>query len=96
MPNWIKEFTGKNLLFDFSSGETFPENVSDYSLVVHCGGCMLNAKSMASRLSRCKGSEVPVVNYGVAIAMMHGILKRSLEVFPEVLKIIDNCEKNNV
>ena len=96
MPNWIKEFTGKDLLFDFSSGDTFPENVSDYSLVVHCGGCMLNAKSMESRLSRCKGSEVPVVNYGVAIAMMHGILKRSLEIFPEVLKIIDNCEKNNV
>lgn len=96
MPNWIKEFTGKDLLFDFSSGETFPENVSDYSLVVHCGGCMLNAKSMESRLSRCKGSEVPVVNYGVAIAMMHGILKRSLEIFPLVLKIIDNCEKNNV
>lgn len=78
LPAWIKKFSGKNLNFEFSSGASFPENLEKYALVVHCGGCMLNEKEMQSRVGRCKTSSVPVTNYGTAIAMMNGILERSL------------------
>lgn len=67
----------------FTSGGEFPKDLSDISLVVHCGGCMLNEKEMKHRLSVSEEQGVPVVNYGVAIAQMHGILKRSLEIFPD-------------
>lgn len=89
MPEWIKNYTGKNVSFDFTSGGEFPSDMSKYSLVVHCGGCMLNDKEMQSRIDKCKSVGVPIVNYGVAIAMMHGILRRSIEVFPEVLRILE-------
>lgn len=88
MPGWIKEFTKKEIAFEFTSGGDFPENLTSYKLVVHCGGCMLGEKEMSSRIDTCKNAGVPVVNYGVAIAMMHGILERSLEIFPEALKVI--------
>ncbi len=88
MPNWIKNFTNAKVEFDFSSGGEFPEDLAQYSLVVHCGGCMLNEREMKSRIERCKQQNVPVVNYGVAIAHMHSILKRSLEVFPNVLSML--------
>ncbi len=83
MPKWIKEFTGKNVNFEFTSGNTFPEDLSKYALVLHCGGCMLNEKEMKYRLSVSKGQNIPIVNYGVAISHMNGILKRSLEIFPD-------------
>jgi len=89
MPNWIKNYTNKTVKFDFSSGTEFPENLSEYSLIIHCGGCMLNSREMHYRMEHAKDLEVPMTNYGVAIAMMHGILKRSLEPFPEVLKILN-------
>lgn len=89
MPGWIQKFTGKNIRFDFTSGGDFPEALSQYSLVVHCGGCMLNEREMNNRIERCISDEVPIVNYGVAIALMHGILERSLEVFPDALEIIN-------
>lgn len=88
MPEWIKKYSGKNITFDFSSGGEFPGNLKKYRLVVHCGGCMLNEKEMQSRINKCKTEEIPMVNYGVAIAMMNGILRRSLEVFPETLEIL--------
>lgn len=82
LPGWIKEFSECEPDFYFTSGGEFPKDLSAYSLVVHCGGCMLNEKEMKHRLSQAKAQGVPVVNYGVAIAQMHGILKRSLEAFP--------------
>ena len=88
MPNWIEDFTGKKLQFTFTSGGEFPEDMSEYALVVHCGGCMLNEAEMKNRILRCKEQKVPIVNYGIAIAHMHGILKRSLEPFADVLKIL--------
>lgn len=88
MPGWIKGFTGKDIDFSFTSGGDFPEKLSDYRLVVHCGGCMLGDKEMSARIERCKSAGVPIVNYGVAIAMMHGILKRSLESFADAYRII--------
>ncbi len=81
LPNWIKKFTGKSLNFEFSSGGEFPENLKKYSLIMHCGGCMINAKEMRSRLDFAKENQVPITNYGIAIAHMHGILERSLSPF---------------
>lgn len=81
LPNWIKKHTGKQLQFAFTSGTEFPEDLSAYALVIHCGGCMLNEREMKSRIRQCQDCGVPITNYGTAIAHMHGILKRSLEVF---------------
>ncbi|MGN0448569.1 MAG: [FeFe] hydrogenase H-cluster maturation GTPase HydF [Acutalibacteraceae bacterium] len=89
MPKWIKDFTQKDINFDFTSGGEFPQNLKQYSLVVHCGGCMLGEKEMKSRLAVCESNNVPVVNYGVAIALMHNILKRSLEPFGSIAESIE-------
>lgn len=79
LPNWIKDFSGKTLDFTFTSGGEFPDDLSEFALVVHCGGCTLNEREMKSRLERCKTQGIPVTNYGTAIAEMNGILSRSLE-----------------
>ena len=84
LPNWIKKYTGKNIRFDFTSGGEFPDDLSQYSLIVHCGGCMLNEREIKSRFCRAKEQNVPITNYGIAIAQMHGILKRSLSPFEEL------------
>ncbi len=81
LPNWIKKYTGKNIEFDFTQGGEFPQDLSRYSLIVHCGGCMLNEAEMKSRLRKATEQNIPIVNYGMAIAYMNGILERSLEIF---------------
>ena len=83
IPEWIKNFTKSSPEFEFTSGGEFPDEnkLKEFDLIIHCGGCMLNEQEMQSRINRAKISEVPIVNYGVAIAHMHGILKRSLEPF---------------
>lgn len=83
IPEWIRKFSGAKPDFSFTSGGEFPdvETLKDYALVVHCGGCMLNEQEMKSRLKRASMAGVPIVNYGVAIAEIHGILRRSLEPF---------------
>ncbi len=86
LPKWIRTYTGKDLVFSFTSGGEFPEDLSQYALVVHCGGCMLNEREMKSRLRHASDCGVPITNYGIAIAQIHGILKRSLEPFPDILK----------
>ena len=90
MPKWIEEYSGAKPEYAFTSGGSFPENLSEFSLVVHCGGCMLNEKEMRRRVEAARTAGVPIVNYGIAIAHIHGILERSLQVFPEVLKL---CKK---
>lgn len=82
MPGWIENYTGKKLEFEFTSGREFPEDLSEYALIVHCGACMLTEREMKSRISHSRSSSVPITNYGIAIAQMHGILKRSLSPFP--------------
>ena len=79
LPNWIREYTGKQPEFHFTSGIEFPEDVSDYKLIIHCGGCMLNEREMRSRLRSAADQEIPMTNYGIAIAYMKGILERSVE-----------------
>lgn len=83
MPGWIEKYSGCKLQFDFTSGGEFPRDLSPYKLVVHCGGCMLNEREMKSRQEKAAGENVPMVNYGMAIAGMNGILERSLSVFKE-------------
>ena len=81
IPDWVRKHSGKSLNFEFTSGGEFPEDLSKYALVIHCGGCMLNEREIQSRLERAEKSGVPITNYGTAIAHIHGILKRSLEPF---------------
>lgn len=88
LPAWIKGFSGADIDIDFTSGGQFPDNVSGYKLIVHCGACMLNEAEMKHRLSLAENTGVPVTNYGVAIAHINGILKRSLELFPEVMRLL--------
>ena len=81
LPKWILNYTKKNITFEFTSGQGFKENLSKYSVVIHCGACMLNEKEVQSRVKECKKQHVPFTNYGIAIAKMNGILDRSVEVF---------------
>lgn len=85
MPNWVRNYTKKNINFEFTSGKDFPEDLSKYALVIHCGGCTLNKREMQSRTGYAADSGVPMTNYGIAIAHMHGILERSLAPFPNAL-----------
>ena len=78
LPRWIREYTGKELQFQFTSGGTFPADLSPYALIVHCGGCMLNEKEMQHRLFIAKEQGAKMTNYGICIAYIHGILERSL------------------
>ena len=89
LPRWIRNYTGKELGFEYSSGREFPEDVTKYSLIVHCGGCMLNEREMRYRQKCAADQEIPITNYGIAIAYMQGILKRCVEMFPDVKKKLD-------
>ena len=84
IPRWLLQHTGKKLLFETSSGNSFPDDLSEYAMVVHCGGCSLNRKEMQYRMNCVQEQEIPIVNYGILIAYMQGILKRSLEPFPGI------------
>ena len=86
LPNWIRGYTGKNLNYEFTSGTEFPEDLSPYALVIHCGGCMQNEREMKSRIRHSSDCQVPMTNYGTAIAKMHGILERALAPFSDELE----------
>lgn len=81
LPNLLRKYTQKDLHFVFTSGEEFPTDLTGYNLIIHCGGCMLNEREMKYRLRYAEDVNVPITNYGIAIAKMNGILERSLEVF---------------
>lgn len=80
LPNWIKEYTGKNIEFDWTSGNDFSDKIEKYDLVIHCGGCMLNTNEMQYRMNLAIEKSIPFTNYGIVIAYMNGILKRSLQI----------------
>ena len=88
MPEWIRNYTGKEPVFEFTSGTEFPDDVSSYKMVVHCGGCMLNEREMKYRIACCQDQGVPITNYGILIAQVTGILKRSLEPFPQMQELV--------
>ena len=89
MPAWIERFCKAKPKFTFTSGGEFPEDLFPYSLIVHCGGCMLTETAMKHRIETAISAGVPIVNYGIAIAQMHGILKRSVQMFPDILALLD-------
>lgn len=82
IPRWLKRYTGKDLEIELSSGREFPEDLSSYSLIIHCGGCMLNEREVKYRMKCAVDQGIPFTNYGITIAYMQGILKRSIEIFP--------------
>lgn len=84
IPNWLRDKTGKKLDLSFTSGMQFPENLDEFSLVIHCGGCMLNRKAMVHRIEQAVEAGVPIVNYGVFIAYVQGILDRAIRPFIEI------------
>lgn len=88
IPALLKKFTGKDFVIELSSGRDFPDDLSDYSLIIHCGACMLNEKEMSYRRKSAELQGVPFTNYGIAIAYMNGILKRTIEIFPDLVKLI--------
>ena len=81
LPRWIREYSGATPHFEFTSGGTYPDDLTSYKLIVHCGGCMLNEAAMKSRIGKAVSAGIPIVNYGMAIAEMTGILKRAMKVF---------------
>lgn len=85
LPAWIREYTKKSVELEFMSGRDFPEELGEYKLIIHCGACMLTEREMQYRAREAADHGVPMTNYGMVIAHTHGILKRSLEVFPEIL-----------
>lgn len=88
LPKLLKKYTGKNFDFEFTSGTEFPDDLSDYKLVIHCGGCMLNEREMKYRYLCAAEQNVPITNYGIAIAYMNGILKRSVAPFDEIKNLL--------
>ena len=88
IPKWLNEFTGSDLIFETASGTGFPDDLTPYALVVHCGGCMLNEREVKHRASGTTAQGVPITNYGTMIAYVHGILKRSLSIFPELAETL--------
>lgn len=89
LPKWISDYTQKKLEFVFTSGKDFPDDTSDFALVVHCGGCTLNEREMKRRIKTAVSDKTPITNYGICIARCTGILKRSLEIFPDIQKLLD-------
>ena len=90
IPNWLRKYTGKDIKIETCSGTEFPEDLTKYAMVIHCGGCMLNEREVRYRTKCAVDQNVPITNYGTFIAYVNGILKRSLEVFPEILEQLRN------
>ena len=89
IPKWLGEYTGKKINIETTSGLSFADDLSKYKMIIHCGGCMLNDREMRYRTKCAEDAGIPMTNYGTAIAYMKGILKRTLEVFPEILKELE-------
>ena len=88
LPHWLEQYTGRKFEYTFSSGTDFPDELTGFDLIIHCGGCMLNEREVKYRMQCARDQGVPMTNYGIAIAQMHGILKRSLQPFPDIAKLL--------
>ena len=107
IPQLLAKFTGKKLDIRFAAGKDYPEDIGNYKLIIHCGGCMINRATMLARLAAAARADigappgvvslkgVPITNYGVAISLMHGVLERSLQIFPHALNAYTQALKNN-
>ncbi|MBC7325784.1 MAG: [FeFe] hydrogenase H-cluster maturation GTPase HydF, partial [Moorella sp. (in: Bacteria)] len=85
IPRWLRQYVGGELQFSWYSGSGFPDDVTSYKVIIHCGGCMINRREMLYRIQLAREAGVPIVNYGVLLAFVHGILERALEPFPLAL-----------
>lgn len=94
LPRWIKNYTQKDIQFEFTSGTGFPDDLSPYKLIIHCGGCTLTEREMRYRQQCAKDQNIPYTNYGISIAFMQGILQRSIEMFPALLAEIEDDDEN--
>jgi len=90
IPRWLRQLTGKELKFEHSAGSSFPDDMTRYSLVVHCGACMINRREMLYRMNISMENNIPIVNYGMLIAYVHGILQRALTPFPMALAVLND------
>jgi [FeFe] hydrogenase H-cluster maturation GTPase HydF len=88
IPRWISHYTGKDIRFDVQAGPILDKDISEYKLLVHCGGCMINRQEMLGRISVAEQHEIPITNYGVAISYVHGVLKKALSPFPYELSLL--------
>lgn len=88
LPGWLQAHTGKKLRFTFTSGVEFPEDLSRYRLIVHCGACTLNEREVKYRIACARDAGMPMTNYGILIAYVQGILRRSVQAFPEVYRLL--------
>ena len=84
LPRWIRKHTGVEPQFEFTSGGEFPDDLSPYKLIIHCGACMLNEREMKYRIQCAVDAGIPITNYGIAIAYMTGILERSIQPLPDI------------
>ncbi len=97
IPRWILNYTGKDIKFDVFAGKEFPDDIDNYKLVVHCGGCVITRREMLRRMKFLQNRNIPVTNYGVAISYLHGMLRRTLSPIPDMNDFLDYLEeKHNV
>lgn len=89
IPRWVRQYTGKDIIFEKYSGHDYPDNLKEYKLVIHCGSCMINRRAMLSRILYARNQGVPITNYGVAISYLQGVLKRTLEPFASVSYLLE-------
>jgi [FeFe] hydrogenase H-cluster maturation GTPase HydF len=89
IPRWLRQYVGGDLRIDVSAGRDYPDNMNEYQLIIHCGGCMMNRREMLSRLRKAQEAGVPITNYGVAISFLQGVIKRSLAPFPFALSAFE-------
>lgn len=92
IPRWITQYTGKKLEFEHYAGHDFPQNITDYALIIHCGACMTNKREVLSRILKARQANVPMTNYGLTIAYSLGIFERALEPFPSAKLIYDEMK----
>jgi len=93
LPNWIREYARKKIEVKYVSGQDYPKDITDYKVIIHCGGCTLNRKNMLSRLNKTIELKMPITNYGIAISVFHGVIEKVLEIFPAALSAYkENCK----
>lgn len=95
IPRWLKQYLGFDIAIDHYAGRDFPENIEEYDLIIHCGSCMFNRRQMLYRINLAKQHGVPITNYGIAISLVQGVIKRSLEPFPSALMAFERINKKS-
>ena len=95
IPRWLRQYTGKNIIFEKKAGHDYPDDLSEYKLIIHCGSCMFNRREMLNRILMAKQQNVPITNYGIAISYLQGVLRRTTEPFPGVHYIVNKRMKKS-